>query len=65
MKRIAMSRRVRHMGLYLQWLLWLMGVPVPGLAQGVTLQMEMRANNQMGTVSGNAPAADCRSAAFC
>ena len=65
MKRIATSRRVRHIVLCLQWLLLLGGVPLSSVVQGMPLQMEMQAARPMDAAPRNAPAVDCRSFAFC
>lgn len=60
MKRIVTSLRIRHMVLYLQWMLFLGGIPLSSSAQDLPLQMEMRAASPMETATGNAPAADCK-----
>lgn len=65
MKRIVTSRRVRHMVLWLQWLLLLGSLPLSSTAQNLPEQMEMRAADRTAMPTSNAPAADCRSFAFC
>lgn len=65
MKRVTMSRRARHMVLWLQWLLLLGSIPLPSVSQNLPSQMEMQAAGPVVMPLPNAPAVDCKSFAYC
>lgn len=65
MRRIATSHGVRHLVLYIQWLLLLGGVPLPSSAQDLPLQMAMRVAPPMEAAPRDMPAVDCQTFAFC
>ncbi|MRW88405.1 hypothetical protein GJ699_00205 [Duganella sp. FT80W] len=65
MKRIATSSRMKRMVLWLQCVLLLCSLQLPGISQSLPLQMEMPVAASMEALPTKAPAVDCKSFSFC